>query len=100
MIKHIVFWQFKEEALGNTKAQNMQLVKEKLMALQGVIPGMLEIEVGLGGSELECTYDVCLYTVFTDKAALDGYQIHPAHEEVKQLIGQVRSARQCMDYAV
>ena len=32
MIKHIVFWQLKDEALGNTKARNMELVKEKLMA--------------------------------------------------------------------
>ncbi|HEY1058720.1 MAG TPA: Dabb family protein [Limnobacter sp.] len=100
MIKHIVFWQLKDEALGNTKAQNMQLVKEKLMTCAQVVPGILEFEVALGGQGLECTYDVALYSVFENKAALDAYAVHPTHEAIKAFIGEVRSARQCMDYEV
>lgn len=100
MIKHIVFWQLKDEAMGNTKAQNMQLVKEKLMSCAQVVPGIREFEVALGGQGLECTYDVALYSVFDNKAALDAYAVHPTHEAIKAFIGEVRSARQCMDYEV
>ncbi|BET26052.1 stress responsive alpha/beta barrel protein [Limnobacter thiooxidans] len=100
MIKHIVFWQLKDEALGNTKARNMELVKEKLMACADIVPGIVDFEVGLGGSGLECTYDVVLYSTFEDKSALDAYQVHPQHEAIKSFIGEVRSARQCMDYEV
>ena len=100
MIKHIVIWQLKEEALGNTKAQNMALVKEKLMACANVVPGIVDFEVGVGGQGLECTYDVILYSTFENKAALDAYQVHPEHEAIKSFIGEVRSARQCMDYEV
>ena len=35
MIKHIVFWNLKDDALGNDKATNALLVKEKLEALNG-----------------------------------------------------------------
>jgi hypothetical protein len=100
MIKHIVFWQLKEEALGNTKVQNMALVKEKLMACANIVPGILDFEVALGGKGLECTYDVVLYSTFENKAALDAYAVHPQHEAIKSFIGEVRSARQCMDYEV
>jgi Stress responsive A/B Barrel Domain len=100
MIKHIVFWQLKDEALGYTKARNMELVKEKLMACARIVPGIVEFEVGLGGTSLECTYDVVLYSSFENKAALDAYQVHPQHEAIKSFISEVRSTRQCMDYEV
>ncbi|MFN4328112.1 MAG: Dabb family protein [Limnobacter sp.] len=100
MIKHIVFWQLKDEAAGNSREVNKQLVKEKLMTCASIVPGILEFEVGLGGGDLECTYDVVLYSVFADKAALDAYAVHPTHEAIKAFIGEVRSARQCMDYEV
>ena len=91
MIKHIVFWQLKTEALGHTKAQNMLLVKERLMSCA---------HVGLAGTSLECTHDVVLYSVFENQAALDAYARHPAHEAIKSFILEVRSTRVCMDYEV
>ncbi|MCK5834819.1 MAG: Dabb family protein, partial [Lentisphaeria bacterium] len=43
MIKHIVMWKLNDE----NKAANAQNIKEKLEALAGVIPGLLEVEVGI-----------------------------------------------------
>lgn len=100
MLKHIVMWQLKDQALGKSKAENMVLMKEKLMACANIVPGMIEFEVGLGGQGLEATYDVVLYSVFMDEKALQTYGVHPTHEAVKQFIGEVRSARQCIDYLV
>jgi hypothetical protein len=49
---------------------------------------------------LEATYDVVLYSVFADRAALAAYQDHPDHVALKPFIGAVRLERQCMDYEI
>jgi hypothetical protein len=37
---------------------------------------------------------------FTDKAALDAYQVHPAHLLVKSFLAPIREARQAVDYEI
>ena len=98
MIKHIVMWKLKDHAEGADRATNAALMKARLDACAGIVPGILEFEVALAQPGLEATYDVVLYSVFADKAALDAYQDHPTHAAVKPFIGAVRESRQCMDY--
>ena len=100
MIKHIVMWRLKDEAQGNSKSANAELVKDKLEALQGRIPGLLAVEVGLDVSATEASADVVLYSELEDQAALDAYQVHPEHEAVKAFVGEVTAARWVVDYAV
>lgn len=100
MIKHIVMWRLRDHALGNDKATNAQLVKEKLEALHGKIPGMLKIEVGIDFSASDQSADVVLYSEFEDRQALDVYQAHPEHEALKPFVQAVRSDRLMVDYAV
>jgi len=100
MIKHIVMWKLKEHAEGADRAANARKMKELLDACAGIVPGILKLEVGLAEPGLEATYDVVLYSEFTDKAALDAYQEHPQHQALKPFFGAVRDARQCMDYTV
>lgn len=38
MIRHIVMFQFKEEAEGRTKVENLQIAKSMLESLVGVVP--------------------------------------------------------------
>jgi len=97
MIKHIVMWKLKAHAEGSDKAGNARRMKQLLESCAG-LPGVLEFEVALAQPGLEATYDVVLYSVFRDKAALDAYQDHPAHATIKPFIGAVRLERQCMDY--
>jgi hypothetical protein len=47
MIKHIVMWKLEENAEGNTKLENAKIIKEKLEALVGIIPEIVELEVGI-----------------------------------------------------
>lgn len=98
MIKHIVMWKLKEQAEGADKATNAARMKAKLEACSSLVPGIVEFEVALARPDLEATYDVVLYSVFADKAALDAYQEHPQHVALKPFIGAVRLERQCMDY--
>jgi hypothetical protein len=100
MIKHIVMWKLKDFAEGADKATNAAKMKAKLDACANLVPGTLKFEVVLAQPGLEATYDVVLYSEFTDKAALDAYADHPDHVALKPFIGAVREARQCMDYEV
>jgi len=98
MIKHIVMWKLKEHAEGADRVTNAARMKALLDGCQDIVPGIVEFEVALAQPGLEATYDVVLYSVFADKAALDAYQDHPKHVAVKPFIGAVRLERQCMDY--
>ena len=96
MIKHIVMWKLNDE----NKAANAQLIKEKLEALAGVIPGLLEIEVGLDFNKSEAAFDVVLYSVLENQAALEAYQIHPAHQAVVPIVKAAACQRVVVDYAI
>ena len=74
MIHHIVAWRLKDSALGNDKATNARLIREKLEALRGQIPGLLHIEVGFDFSATETSADILLLTEFESRAALAAYR--------------------------
>ena len=100
MIKHIVFWRLNESAYGNDKKTNAQILKEKLLAMQGKVKGLLKVEVGFDFRYEKDSCDVVLYSEFTSKEALHQYQIHPDHEEIKKWISEVRSERRVVDYEI
>ena len=100
MIKHIVMWRLKDAAHGNTKSANAGLIKEKLEALNGVIPGLVKMEVGIDFANDECSSDVVLYSEFTSLEALNAYQQHPDHKAIKPFILEARNERREVDYAV
>jgi len=100
VVKHIVLWRLKPEAHGRPAADNARAIKEKLEALRGRIPGMLHLEVGIDFSREETSSDVVLVSEFESRAALDAYQVHPAHEAVKGFILEARSERRLVDYEV
>ena len=100
MIKHIVFWRLNESAYGNDKQTNAQILKEKLLAMQGKVKGLLKVEVGLDFSNEIDSCDVVLYSEFTIKEALHQYQIHPDHEEIKKWLSEVRYERRVVDYEI
>jgi hypothetical protein len=93
-------WKLKESADGASRDDNVLKLKEKLEACRNIVPGILHLEVGIAKPGLESTYDIVLVSDFADRAALDAYQVHPAHEVLKAFTGAVREARQCVDYEV
>ena len=95
MIKHIVFWEIKDEL---DKNQVYFRMKEKLEGLQGAIPGLLSAEVGFNINDGEM--NVCLYSTFESNGALSLYQTHPKHMAVKKYVHSVVKARNCVDYAI
>ena len=97
MIRHIVMWRFADKAFGKTKEENMAHVREALLALRGVVPGMTRMEIGCDISHTDMSYDMVLITEFEDAAALEGYRVFPSHKEVQAYVKQVRTARVTVD---
>lgn len=100
MIKHIVIWRVKDRENEQTRAQITRAIKAKLEGLRGRIPGLLHIEAGCDFSRSETAYDVALYSEFESRSALDGYQVHPEHEEVASYIRERCTDRAIVDYEV
>lgn len=100
MVKHIVMWRLRDEAHGNHAEVNAQIIREKLEALDGKIPGLISIEVGIDFGRSDSAADVVLYSEFVDKAALADYQCHPEHEALKPFIGGATCERRLVDYEV
>lgn len=98
MIKHIVLWRLKDSANGIDKAENARLIKEKLEGLNGRIPGMIRLEVGLDFSATDASADLALYSEFESRSALDAYQDHPEHKAIMPFIMEARSERRLVDY--
>jgi len=100
MIKHIVLWKFHDKAIGRTKAENITEAKQRLLAMEGKIPGLLSIECGVNISENVVYWDLALYCTFDSIDSVKVYETHPIHEEVKKYMATVRDLRSAVDYCV
>lgn len=98
MLKHIVMFRLQDHAQGNDKAANGQMIKQRLEALIGVIPGLVKMEVGLNIASGEMACDVVLYSELESREALAVYQKHPAHVEILEFILSVCTERRVVDY--
>lgn len=100
MIKHIVMWQFADEAAGADKTANLAEAQRRLAALDGLVPGLRTLEPVIPVDGFEHSYDLVLYSEFDSVEALQAYATHPDHVAVAQFITEVRTERICVDYEV
>ena len=98
MVKHIVMWELKENAMGADKKTNTIKIKKKLDMLKNVVPGAYKTEVGInfnpGG------YDVVLYSEFVDQDALEVYRMHPEQIKFREFLHEVAAQSAVADYMV
>ena len=92
MLKHVVTWKVKEE----NKQENMEKMKKMLEALVGVIDEIKSLQVGINENGGE--YDIILITDFENKEALQTYDAHPNHQEVRKFVRSVVESRVAVDY--
>lgn len=77
MIRHILFWQLKEEfRTGSAQAQALQVLRDSVRTLEA-IDGLRCAEIGpnLAGGD----YDLVFYAEFDDMASLEAFREHPLH---------------------
>ncbi|MGX9349429.1 Dabb family protein [Microbacterium sp. KNMS] len=98
-IRHIVLFQLAASD-PETRAAHAAEAKERLEALVGVVPGLLELTVSRNAAYDGENHDIVLDALFPDLAALEAYQVHPAHVEAARFVGSVRSGRAAIDLEV
>lgn len=95
LVRHIVFWNLKENAEGGDKITNADRIKSELEALVGQIDGLLKAEVNMNYNPNG--FDICLYSEFSSRESLDFYQNHPLHLKVKDFVQKVVTQRVVTD---
>jgi hypothetical protein len=99
MVKHIVMWRIAGSS-PEEKMRAIKVLKSAFESLNGKIPGMRMLEIGIDTSRVDYAFDVVLYSEFESDDALKGYAEHPEHLRVKEQIGNVRIARHQVDYRI
>lgn len=94
MIKHVIMWKFRE---GQKEA--MEEFLTRLKALNGVIPQILSMEVGVSVNP-ENNYDAVLISTYESLEAMKIYQKDPRHVEVSQLCKAIRTDRAAVDFVI
>jgi len=96
MIKHIVMWKFKDET---TEADKLEM-KRRLEALKGVVPTLVNIEIGLNFSPCAPAKDMVLSTEFQTVEDLKAYANHPEHQKVVAFVKPFVAERAVVDYEI
>ena len=94
MLVHIVCWKYKPEITEAEREEH----REKLKNLPSIIPDILSFEVGADILHLERSFDTGLAATYPDRAALDAYTVHPAHQEVAALGKQIAEKVVSVDF--
>ncbi len=97
MIRHIVFWRL-NDADPAQKEHTAHTIKSALEELNGKIPGLLRLEVGVDFSRGEDSADLALYSEFVSREALHAYHDHPEHLKVIPLVKAARCERRVVDF--
>jgi hypothetical protein len=99
MIRHIVMWKLRGPSAEEKRSQAEQC-RTALLGMRGKVPGITQMEVGVGIASGEQEMDLVLSSLHESWEALAAYGTHPDHEPVKQLIGSLRTERRVLDYEV
>ncbi len=98
MIKHIVMFKLKE-ADGRKEYENALEAKKRFDNVIAEVKELKKGEVVINFKDApESNYTIALICEFDDIAALNAYQVHPAHVEFGKFIGTVKTDRACIDY--
>jgi quinol monooxygenase YgiN len=100
MVKHIVMWRLKDRTEEGSKKENARTVKKMFEDLNGKIPGMIKLEVGIDYAMTDASSCIVLYSEFVDQDALDRYRANPEFHKAAAFIKSVGTERRMVDYEV
>lgn len=95
MIRHILLWQFTEQAKREGLEDKIAFLQRRFAALPGQIEGLMDIALqkNLNGGP----YDLALTGTFVSMEAVAAYQKHPLHLEIQQAAKDWVTGRACVD---
>ena len=77
-----------------------RIIKQRMEALAGQIPGLLKIEIGIDTAAVASSSDIVLYSEFSSREALAAYQAHPLHKAIIPFAVEAQNERRMVDYEV
>jgi diamine N-acetyltransferase len=92
-LTHVVLFKLKDN-----NPENVEQTAVKLRSLQGNVPTLKSIEVGVNVIPSARAYDIGIITRFDDLAAMQAYQTHPFHQEVLAYMNGVMETAVALDY--
>lgn len=96
-MKHIVLFQLIEEISSEKRLQLMADFKQAIEALQGRIPQIQHIEVGMNENPDEA-WDLGLFSEFASLEDIKAYAVHPEHVAAAGILKGFVKSRACVDY--
>ena len=101
MIRHIVMFRFKEEAMGKSKKENVEATRAMLDALPAKIPQIVESRTYIGAEGMNPeNADLLLVSDFATREDLEAYIVHPDHKAVGAFMRPRRESRAAIDLIV
>lgn len=92
MVKHVVFFKFKNK-------DDVDTAKDLLLSMKGKVPSVIAIEVHKNFLESARSYDLMLEVTVSSKASLEDYQADKYHcDVVKTFMHSATSASAAVDY--
>lgn len=93
MVLHVVLFRFKEEA----KPQLDEALR-RLKSMVGPVEVIRDLKAGKDFVHSGRSFDLGLAVTLNDKAALEAYDKHPAHQPVKQFLGPLYDQVVAVDF--
>jgi hypothetical protein len=93
MITHVVMFK-----LLDRSPENIRRTRDVLTAMEGKIPQLKSLEVGIDVLRSERSYDIVLIAKFDSLEDLKLYNDHPVHQEVLRYIATVKDVSIAVDY--
>ncbi len=91
-MNHVVFFRFASQDLAEEAAR-------RLRAMEGRVPALSSIEVGVDQLRTERSWDLCLITRFADADAFAAYRVDSVHQEVLTWMKTNAKASAVVDWA-
>lgn len=93
MITHIVLFKLKDRT-----SARIEEARNVLLAMDGKIPQLRHLEVGIDVVRSPRSHDLALITRFDSLEDLTAYQAHPVHQGVVQYIRSAAESSVTVDY--
>jgi hypothetical protein len=98
MVKHVLFWKLKDQAEGRSKAENMPVLRDLVLALPAAIPQIRNLEFGTNFASVPAAFDVAVTLVFDSRSDFETFLQHPAHLALGQKVNDMRDSWAVVDY--
>lgn len=93
MITHVVLFKLKDRS-----PQSIEKARDLLTGMNGKIPFLRYLEVGIDVLHSERSYDIALITRFDSMDDLAAYQAHPVHVKVSEYIMSAKESSIVVDF--